>query len=56
MDAVTMGDHNPAVQESDGKLTLDFGEKFKIHYKCKPSGADVILIILNVEPVQVCDA
>jgi hypothetical protein len=56
MDAVIMGDHNPAVQEADGKLTLDFGEKLKIHYKCKASGADVILIISSVEPLQVCDA
>jgi hypothetical protein len=44
MDAVTLGDHAPNVQEIDGGLTLDFGEKIKIHYKCKATGADVIVM------------
>lgn len=46
MDNITLSDHAPNVTESDGKLTLDYGEKLKIHYICKRTDADVFSIII----------
>ena len=45
IDAVGLSDHPPNISVSDhlpDTLTLDYGEKLKIHYKCKRNDADVI--------------